>query len=174
MKRFGYFVPYEVMMTSSNVSFFCVTGPIVRRIHRSPAKSPHKGQLMRTFVTLVFDQHIFFVVTVLCETFLMIKRNVSIIYATNISDPAVRGLLSIWIKCKFPTNEKRRYVRKVFCYWLRVFAAINRTHIQLYQGYGPKRLEMGALNNIYIYIYTCLIWYPIPCQKYMYMFSLQR
>ena len=114
-----------------------------------------------TFVTLVFDQHIFFVVTVLCETFLMIKRNVSIIYATNISDPAVRGLLSIWIKCKFPTNEKRRYVRKVFCYWLRVFAAINRTHIQLYQGYGPKRREIGALNNIYIYIYI-LVWFGTP------------
>ena len=34
----------EHMMTSSNGKFFPVTGLCVRRIHRSPVNSPHKGQ----------------------------------------------------------------------------------------------------------------------------------
>ena len=33
------------LMTSSNGNIFCVTGPFVRGMHRSPVNSPHKGQL---------------------------------------------------------------------------------------------------------------------------------
>ena len=38
------------MMTSSNGNIFRVTGPFVRRIHRSAVNSPHKGQWRRVLM----------------------------------------------------------------------------------------------------------------------------